>query len=555
MKEAVVAASDGGGRSPPSSPCSPSSQESSSCPEATTTTTPVVAPTPPSRAAEDRGAITFAEAEEEGLDVTFEDACNEEDGRLFFPSYFRGECYANVDDNGGATDDGVTADTIRVGGLPRARRRPDPRLHPRLDPERRHRRRRPGDLRRPHRDVQRPLPDLRAAVEPVFIEGSGDATDAEAGRADAIRAAEEGVFAAWGGPALNAGWSEELNARGILCIGCFADPGARAEHLHGRRPARTRSTSSWPSTSRSGWPATRPSTPVTGAAGHRAGLRAPVAQLQPGLGPQRPGVRRPACPRSGVDLAESDRVRHPAGGRAGRRHHHPAQGRRCHLRDHPGRPVHPGLLHRGRHAAGLLPRVDHRRQRPDGHHGVRPLLRPGAVVPRLRHQHPVGPHQPGRRRCPVPVRLVPRRGAAGRRDRQRARAAAADLLRRRPGRRARARRPRSWSRRSTPSTSSATPSPRSASPTATTATTRRSNRRTTTASRTPPRSGRTPTRSASTRSAVTGPGSYMYVDGGRRFLPGTWEEGERAFDPEGAVSVYEEPPEAEEVPDFDPPGG
>ena len=30
-----------------------------------------------------------------------------------------------------------------------------------------------------------------------------------------------------------------------------------------------------------------------------------------------------------------------------------------------------------------------------------------------------------------------------------------------------------------------------------------------------------------------GPGSYMYVDGGRRFLPGTWEEGERAFDPGG----------------------
>src|SRR5690606_24988654 len=61
-------------------------------------------------------------------------------------------------------------------------------------------------------------------IEPVFIEGSGVTTDAEAGRADAIAAADAGVFAAWGGPALNGGWSEGLDARGIPCIGCRATP-------------------------------------------------------------------------------------------------------------------------------------------------------------------------------------------------------------------------------------------------------------------------------------------------------------------------------------------
>lgn len=172
----------------------------------------------------DRQAITFNEAREQGLDVTFEDTCNEEDGRLIFPSYFRGECYANVDDNGGATDEGVTADTIRVAIY--LAPDDDPVLDFILgsiqsdDTS--------ADVRATWEGLIEMFDDIYQTygrrIEPVFIEGSGTATDAEAGRADAIRAADAGVFAAWGGPALNAGWSEELHARGIPCIGCFPLP-------------------------------------------------------------------------------------------------------------------------------------------------------------------------------------------------------------------------------------------------------------------------------------------------------------------------------------------
>ena len=157
---------------------------------------------------QDRGAITFAEAEEQGLDVTFEESCNEEDGRLIFPSFFRGECYANVDDNGGATDDGVTEDTIRVAIY--LAPDDDPILDFILGSIQ------SDDTSADVRETWLGLIDMfndiyqtyGRTVEPVFIEGSGLSNDAEAGRADASRAADEGVFAAWGGPALNAGWSE-----------------------------------------------------------------------------------------------------------------------------------------------------------------------------------------------------------------------------------------------------------------------------------------------------------------------------------------------------------
>lgn len=52
-----------------------------------------------------------------------------------------------------------------------------------------------------------------------------------------------------------------------------------------------------------------------------------------------------------------------------------------------------------------------------------------------------------------------------------------------------------------------------------------------------------------------GTGMYQYVDGGRRFLPGAWPTDSRLFDPEGAVSIYTEPPPGEGSPDFPSPGG
>ncbi|MDQ3146557.1 MAG: ABC transporter substrate-binding protein, partial [Actinomycetota bacterium] len=48
-----------------------------------------------------------------------------------------------------------------------------------------------------------------------------------------------------------------------------------------------------------------------------------------------------------------------------------------------------------------------------------------------------------------------------------------------------------------------------------------------------------------------GQGMYQYVEGGKRYLPGSWtEEDSKVFDPEGAVDIYEDPPEDERPPDY-----
>ena len=53
-----------------------------------------------------------------------------------------------------------------------------------------------------------------------------------------------------------------------------------------------------------------------------------------------------------------------------------------------------------------------------------------------------------------------------------------------------------------------------------------------------------------------GQGMYQFVDGGKRYRPGEWtEEESKAFDPEGAVALYDEPPEDERPPDYPSPAG
>ena len=171
-------------------------------------------------------AISFSEAEEQGLDVTFEDTCDEDLGRIAIPYYFSPECFANVEDNGGATDDGVTADTIKVVVY----------LAPEQDAvldfitaaianD---------DTNEQVRETylgyaelfERTYQTYGRRVEIEFLEGSGQSTDEVAARADAVRAVEEmGAFAVWGSPALTNAWSQEIAARGVICIGCVGvDP-------------------------------------------------------------------------------------------------------------------------------------------------------------------------------------------------------------------------------------------------------------------------------------------------------------------------------------------
>jgi hypothetical protein len=63
-------------------------------------------------------------------------------------------------------------------------------------------------------------------VDLEFVEASGSMLDPVAARADAVEAASKDPFAVLGGPLLGSAWTEELHARGIVCLFCpgISDP-------------------------------------------------------------------------------------------------------------------------------------------------------------------------------------------------------------------------------------------------------------------------------------------------------------------------------------------
>src|SRR4051812_2210724 len=59
------------------------------------------------------GAVSWTQAQDDDLDVTFPDTCDEDLGQVAIPYLLAAECYADVEgDNGGETSPGVTGDTI-----------------------------------------------------------------------------------------------------------------------------------------------------------------------------------------------------------------------------------------------------------------------------------------------------------------------------------------------------------------------------------------------------------------------------------------------------------
>ena len=132
------------------------------------------------------GAISFSEAKAKNLNVTFPKTCDPKTGRVAMPFYFVPECFANVKNNQGATAPGVTADTIKV--VVYSAPENDPIINYitaaiKNDDTRASESRLP-DL---HRHVQPLLPDLRTKVQIEFLNGSGNANDEVAARADAAR--------------------------------------------------------------------------------------------------------------------------------------------------------------------------------------------------------------------------------------------------------------------------------------------------------------------------------------------------------------------------------
>lgn len=168
------------------------------------------------------GPLTFAQAEELGLEIDFGERCDPDTGRVRIPSFFAPQCFAPFDgDNGGSTAPGVSADTIRI--VYWQAQENDPVLAYITDAIQN------DDTNAQVEETLRALLPMYEtyyetygrSVEFIFFEGTGVITDPVSARADAVTIAEElDPFMVWSGPALTNAFAEELAARGIPCLGC-----------------------------------------------------------------------------------------------------------------------------------------------------------------------------------------------------------------------------------------------------------------------------------------------------------------------------------------------
>jgi hypothetical protein len=184
------------------------------------------------------GVVTASMAQQQGLDVTFPDSCDTESGMVAIPFFFRTECVADVADNGGATSPGVTAEEVRV-----VLWLPNP-----GDPIYGFVRQALGfdDTVDEIRETQEGLIEIFQAyyqtygrtVRFEFVQASAGLLDQTAAQADAVRALEFEPFAALGGPpAFGTAWTEELQARGVLCIMCSGGDADEPPYAYGLQPS------------------------------------------------------------------------------------------------------------------------------------------------------------------------------------------------------------------------------------------------------------------------------------------------------------------------------
>ncbi|GIU85212.1 MAG: hypothetical protein KatS3mg008_1987 [Acidimicrobiales bacterium] len=171
-----------------------------------------------------RMPITYAEAEAQGRVDEFDwgGRCDTETGRLKLPSIYAPPCVPVFEgDNGGATYQGVTEDTIKI-----VRYVPQENANLQAliasfgvrDTAEQVKETFDGYL-----EIYQSLFETYGRrVEVVDFQGSGQADDEVASRADAVEIAEEiKPFAVLGAPALDRGvFAQELARRKIVCIGC-----------------------------------------------------------------------------------------------------------------------------------------------------------------------------------------------------------------------------------------------------------------------------------------------------------------------------------------------
>lgn len=180
--------------------------------------------------------LSFSEAEEQGIDVAWDERCDTETGRIAIQWFFAPECYAPFEgDNGGATAPGVTADSIKV--VQYFGPDDDPVINYLTDAIK------VDDTNAEAEQTVRDMLEMFQAnyefygrtIDLEVYTSTGIASDEVTARADAVRIAEENQpFVVLGGPALTSAFADELAARDIMCIGCT--PGQPPEWYADRDP-------------------------------------------------------------------------------------------------------------------------------------------------------------------------------------------------------------------------------------------------------------------------------------------------------------------------------
>jgi hypothetical protein len=175
---------------------------------------------PPSVSGQNGIPLFYNDAKAQGVATAHQwHNCDTTTGRVAIPILNPPPCVEDFSgSNGGVTSPGVTATTIKVGYYIA---KPDPTLDGVLaqagayDP--------PADVAQAYKDYAAiyggTFELYGRKVQLVRVDGSGSSTDSVAARADADRAAADGVFAMVGGPTQTKAFADELSQKKILCVG------------------------------------------------------------------------------------------------------------------------------------------------------------------------------------------------------------------------------------------------------------------------------------------------------------------------------------------------
>ena len=182
--------------------------------------------------------LTFQQAEEQGIvdQIDWGDRCDTTSGQIAVPDFFAQPCMAPfAGDNGGATDQGVTADQITI--VYYEGQQADPIIAYITDAIA------VDDTNEQQFETMKGIIAYYEeyfelygrTVNLVTFEGTGGALDDVAARADAALIAEQyDPFVVFGGPALTSAFADELAANEVMCIGCT--PGQPTQFYVDRDP-------------------------------------------------------------------------------------------------------------------------------------------------------------------------------------------------------------------------------------------------------------------------------------------------------------------------------